>query len=348
MWQWSASYGRGTSAHSAGRLLEAEINLRAALKRAEDAHLTNDCRLSTMQCLAWTYRKLNRLDEAETLCNSALAILDQPDFEIGKSGEIPTKGKGARKNARAEAKTSSDLKRWQAHFINILGSLRMADMKMDEARLLYERALDIEKEEYGDDHPSVTSVRDSLTALAFFQNDFAKAAALTQRSLAANEKLFGSTHSAVALTLQSLAFVYTKQDRLEEAEALYKRGLTLLEAKIDASAVAKELLAPSRFDGDNLQWRSNGIFTRALGEKNPILIVTLQGLAELYKLQKRYKESEQLHKRILSIQEQVHGQNHTIVADELEHYAEMLAACGREQEARALTERAEKIRLVWQ
>jgi tetratricopeptide (TPR) repeat protein len=323
--------------------MEAELQYNVALKHAEQANLPEDCRLATIQRLVVVCRNLDHLAEAEQFCDRALAFLDQLSSENNQSQST----KSLKTNESAEAKVSKERKRWQADFVNLLGSLRMCSERYDEARLLYERALEIEREQYGDDHPCVTTVLDNLAALAMLQNNHAEAEARATRSLATSEKLLGKNHITLAVKLQNIAYLYCLQQRYKESETTYKRALAILDGS-QSQPMMDDIFGPKRFDGDTAQWRTESLYTRSLGEKNPTLIMTIDGLAELYMLEKRYAEAEPLYQRVLALQELCHGPNHPNVASALERYSNLLKECNRSEEAAPMENRARTIRKAWQ
>jgi len=81
-----------------------------------------------------------------------------------------------------------------------------------------------------------------------------------------------------------------------------------------------------------------------LGLDHPDVAISLDNLAELYRIRGRYAEAEPLLKRSLAIFEQTFGPEHPNVAAFLKNYAALLRETGRGAEAAKLEARAKAIR----
>ncbi len=81
-----------------------------------------------------------------------------------------------------------------------------------------------------------------------------------------------------------------------------------------------------------------------LGLDHPDVAISLDNLAELYRIQGRYADGEPLLKRSLAIFEQTFGPEHPNVAAFLKNYAALLRETGRGAEAAKLEARAKAIR----
>jgi tetratricopeptide (TPR) repeat protein len=82
------------------------------------------------------------------------------------------------------------------------------------------------------------------------------------------------------------------------------------------------------------------IFEKALGPDHPSVASALNDLAELYKKEARYADSEPLYKRALAIREKVLGPDHPDVAQSLNNLADLYSAQGRHADAEPLYKRA--------
>lgn len=83
-----------------------------------------------------------------------------------------------------------------------------------------------------------------------------------------------------------------------------------------------------------------------MGPEHPDVASALNGLAELYRLEKRYSEAEPLYQRALSIREKSLGHDHPDVAQSLEGLSALYRQSSRLDEAEALDQRAETIRAI--
>ena len=89
-----------------------------------------------------------------------------------------------------------------------------------EAEPLYRRALAIDEQSYGPDHPNVASDLNNLAQLLQATNRLAEAEPLMRRALAIDEKSYGPDHPNVAIRLNNLAQLLQATNRLAEAEPL--------------------------------------------------------------------------------------------------------------------------------
>jgi tetratricopeptide (TPR) repeat protein len=219
-----------------------------------------------------------------------------------------------------------------------------------EAEPLYQRALHIQEQVLGSDHPDVAASLNYLAVLYRSQGRYAAADALFQRTLCIREQVLGSDHPLVTSSLNSLANLYTDLGKYAEAKSLYLRALRIRERVLgsDHPKVAQVL--------DNLAllyWRqgkyteAEPLYQRALhiqeqipGSDHPNLARTLNNLAILYRSQGRYPEAERLYQRALHIQERVLGSDHPLMASLLGNLAECYQDQSRYREAEKLYQRA--------
>ncbi len=79
---------------------------------------------------------------------------------------------------------------------------------------------------------------------------------------------------------------------------------------------------------------------KGFGPQDPRLAQSLNGLAELYRVQGRYDDAERLHKRALAIREAAIGAEHPDVVQSLNNLAEVYRVQGRYAETESLRKRA--------
>ena len=94
-----------------------------------------------------------------------------------------------------------------------------------EAEPLDARALAIDEQSYGPDHPKVAIRLNNLAELLQATNWLAEAEPLMRRALAIDEKRYGPDHPNVANRLNNLARLLQETNRLAEAEPLIRRAL---------------------------------------------------------------------------------------------------------------------------
>ena len=87
------------------------------------------------------------------------------------------------------------------------------------------RALAVDENKYGLDHPDVARDLNNLATLLQATNRLDEAEPLVRRALAIYEQSYGSDHPNVAICLISLATLLVATNRLDEAEPLMRRAV---------------------------------------------------------------------------------------------------------------------------
>ena len=88
------------------------------------------------------------------------------------------------------------------------------------AQALYRRALFIEEESFGPDHPWVATHLNNLASLLKAIGSWSEAEQLYRRALEIDERSYGWDHPTIGSDLNNLAALLEATDRLEEAEQL--------------------------------------------------------------------------------------------------------------------------------
>jgi len=105
--------------------------------------------------------------------------------------------------------------------------LLQATNRLSEAEPLMRRALAIDEQSYGAEHPNVARDLNNLAALLKATNRLSEAEPLMRRALGIFEQSYGATHPDVALLLWSLAVVLSDRIRLAEAIPLIDRSVEI-------------------------------------------------------------------------------------------------------------------------
>lgn len=106
---------------------------------------------------------------------------------------------------------------------------------MTEAESLFRRALKVDEQSLGPDHPNVAIDLNNLACLFQDTGRFAEADPVVRRALEIDEQCFGLDHPKIAIRLGNLAGLLTATDRLTEAEPLIRRALAILEKSLGAN-----------------------------------------------------------------------------------------------------------------
>jgi tetratricopeptide (TPR) repeat protein len=198
-----------------------------------------------------------------------------------------------------------------ARLMSLLGMYWQARGQFRAAEPLYRRALAIDEQSYGPDHPEVATDLNNLAELLRDTNRLAEAEPLYRRALAISEQSYGPDHPTVAIRLNNLAGLLRATNRLGEAEPLYRRALAISE--------------------------------QSYGPDHPTVAIRLNNLAGLLRATNRLGEAEPLYRRALAIDEQSYGPDHPDVACDLNNLAGLLRATNRLAEAEPLYRRAVRI-----
>ncbi len=111
--------------------------------------------------------------------------------------------------------------------LNQFGRLAHNKAEFKEAEPLLRRALAIEEQSYGAEHPNVAIRLNNLAALLQATNRLAEAEPLMRRALAIDEQSYGAEHPKVALRLWVLAVLLRATERLTEAVPLMRRAISI-------------------------------------------------------------------------------------------------------------------------
>lgn len=180
-----------------------------------------------------------------------------------------------------------------------------------EAEPLIRRALAIDEERSGPDHPHVAIRLNNLASLLHETNRFAEAEPLMRRVLDIFEKGFGAEHPNVAAALNNLAQLLQATNRLAEAEPLMRRAHAIDEKSSgpDHPNVARDLgnlttllYSTNRLgEAEPLMRRALAIDEEGFGPDNPDVARDLNNLAHLLQATNRLGEAEPLMRRVLGI-----------------------------------------------
>ncbi|MEJ8852510.1 tetratricopeptide repeat protein [Variovorax rhizosphaerae] len=219
-----------------------------------------------------------------------------------------------------------------------------------EAEPLMRRALAIDENSFGAEHPDVAIHLNNLAQLLQATNRLAEAEPLMRRALAIDEKSFGAEHPDVARGLSNLAALLYATNRLAEAEPLMRRALAIDEKSFGAehpkvsirlNNLAQLLQAINRLaDAEPLMCRALAIDEKSFGTEHPDVARDLSNLAQLLQATNRLSEAEPLMRRALAIDEKSFGAEHPDVARGLNNLAQLLQATNRLAEAEPLMRRA--------
>ena len=104
-----------------------------------------------------------------------------------------------------------------------------------EALQLLARALKLNEEAYGRDHPKVAETLTSQAAVLYKVQRYDEAEIAFVRALKIRKNRFGENHRATGLSTNNLAFFYAGRERFDEADPLFIESIRILDNAAEAS-----------------------------------------------------------------------------------------------------------------
>jgi tetratricopeptide (TPR) repeat protein len=222
------------------------------------------------------------------------------------------------------------------------------------AGLLFEKALKLDEEIFGPDHPNTATSLNNLAYIYYIQGRYEESEPIHVRALAIREASVGPDHLDTAKSLNDLGILRIALGQYAEAEQLLQRALKIREASLGPSdpVTAKTLnnlarcyqLQGRSAEAEKLFERALRIKERALGLDYPGTATSLNNQASFYQSQGRYAEAEPLYRSALDIREKSLGRDHPDTVKVLENYASLLHQLGREEDAENIMVRAQAAR----
>ena len=219
------------------------------------------------------------------------------------------------------------------------------------AELLYRRALAIDENRFGPDHPDVADSLNNLAQLLHqATNRLGEAEALMRRALAIYERSVGAEHSSVAVGLSNLAQLLQDTNRIAEAEPLHLRALAIDQTTygpehphvaVGLNNLAELFWATNRpADAEPLMRRALAIDERSFGPEHPSVARDLNNLALVLQNTNRLAEAEPLYRRAVTLNEKCFGPDHLQVAFPVNNLAQLLQDTNSLKQAEPLMRRA--------
>jgi tetratricopeptide (TPR) repeat protein len=172
-------------------------------------------------------------------------------------------------------------------------------------------ALHIREQQFGSDHPLITSPLNNLGLLYHRLGKYEQTEALFLRALHIREQHLAPDHPDMANSFTILGLLYVRQGKYDQAKQLFLRALHIREQQ--------------------------------LGPDHPDLVYTLINLANLYCEQGQFEPAEPLYLRALHIAEQ-QGSEHLLVAYPLTGLIDLYCEQGQFEQAEKAGLRAARIR----
>lgn len=290
---------------------------RNVLAREASNPETNKSIQRTEAELGLVFLMSGRLDEAEALLRSSLALI-----ETG----VDDSGRGAAMYNLATVLTAQGRYAEAEHFLREC-------LAIDEAKL-------------GREHPDYGASLGSLAVVLAEQGRYVEAERLLSDALGVKEKAVGREHPDYARALHSLASVYLEQGKYDESEQALREALRIEGEKLgrhhafygeSLHTLANVMLHQARYEDAETALREVlGINERALGREHPSYGAVLHTLASVMLEQGKYAEAERYIREALSLKERVLGREHPSSSESLLALANVLSRQGKYAEAEHL------------
>lgn len=177
---------------------------------------------------------------------------------------------------------------------------------------------------------------------ALYEKNYSKAEEHLEKSLNVRRQERDEAQGKVAEAAFFLGNVFYDQGQYREAAEAYKESLE--NAGEDATILSKlgiALLDTADLQGAGLNLkRALELNEKILGAEHPDVAISLNNLAELYRIQGRYTDAMLLLKRALRIREKILGADHPDMANSLNSLAALYQSQGQYSDAKPLYQRA--------
>jgi tetratricopeptide (TPR) repeat protein len=337
--------------------LDKKDNYRIALADFFESKALTDRNCDELPWLLWQTELFERLRKYLLNIDCFIEIQNRDENELRAYWVFLNEERGMGKyyldsfNAWVELKGSSQER--TSGVANQLGFFLLEASLYTEAELLFIRALQIQEQSFGKNHPEVAIHLTNLASLLQNTNRHSEAEPLILRALHIVEHNFGKDHPKVAIRLNNLARLLQDTNRLDQAEPLMLRALQIQEQSfgkdhpnvaIYLNGLALLLKATNRHsEAEPLMLRALQIDEQSFGKGHPKVATDLTNLATLLQDTNRFGEAESLMLRAFQIDEQCFGKNHPKVATNLNNLATLFYATKRIDEAESLMLRAFQI-----
>lgn len=235
-------------------------------------------------------------------------------------------------------------------------SLGIASQRLghfEDARIAFQRALDLRLSQHGESHAEVADALNHLGSLYWQTDRMDQAIAMHQRALAILERQDASDSLDIARTIRSIGLVWISRGQHSKAIDFLKRAHPILERHLGIGhpSIADNLDSIGLCHAGLKQYaeakasheQAFAIRKRVLGEDHPVIAYSLLNLARLASDQGDWKTARGLYQEGLRIREKSLGPDNPRTADIAESLAILYARTGDLNASRELFERSLRI-----
>ena len=209
-----------------------------ALIMAKDTNASNAELCSSLIDLAYLYKDIGRLEDAESLCSLGLRLQEKVYYKdhpyIAYTLRILSdiyQGQGRYTEAQLTLDRAMDVmlkshpadEPVMAPFLVDKAKLLAAQNDLAESEIYYQKALNLINNSYGPDHLYTATVLGNVASLYVQEGRYSEAESLIIRTLAIQEKVYGPNHRFLAPTLATMAKIRRANGNNISAEKLEQR-----------------------------------------------------------------------------------------------------------------------------
>ena len=230
-----------------------------------------------------------------------------------------------------------------ARLLHTLGLIRHKQSEYREAHELLTAALEIRREQVGDDHPALESTLDALASIEIDLGNYDRAGELASQLVDLKQRVHGPEHPAVASGLNTMGLVHDARRDHAAAEAVHRRALAIREAAYGSDhplvATALSNVALSLYQrGENagarpLLERALAIHEAAVGRDHPEIAAILTNLGNVQHNLGDFAAANESYTRALALARRKLGADHATVGVVLANLANTAANLGRIDDA---------------
>jgi len=234
--------------------------------------------------------------------------------------------------------------------LNSFGDLYSDLGRLNEAKEMYQRALQGYEKAWGPDHTSTLNTVNNLGTLYAGLGRLNEAEKMYQRALQGKERAWGLDHTSTLDTVNNLGALYADLGRLDEAGKTYQRALqgkekawgldytlTLNTVNNLGSLYAK---LGRLNEAEKIYQRALQGYEKAWGPDYILTLDTVNNLGTLYADLGKLNKAEKIYQRALQGYEKAWGPDHTSTLNTVNNLGNVYADLGRLNEAEKMFQRA--------
>jgi serine/threonine protein kinase/tetratricopeptide (TPR) repeat protein len=238
----------------------------------------------------------------------------------------------------------------EASIHDTLGATYMHLGKYTAAKPHFERALELRRNQLGEEHPDTLKSMTDLGYQYMNQYNFKMGESLFFKVLEIRRRVLGEEHPDTLRSMHDLGTAYHWLGRYKEAELLRVKVLEVRRRvlgeehpdTLSSMIVLADLYqVQGRYsEAEPLYVKVLEVRRRVLGEEHPAMLNSMIDLAALYQVQGRYSEAEPLFVKVLEIRRRVLGEENSYTLNSMSHLGGLYYAQGRYKEAEPLLVKA--------